>query len=277
MLVGRYDRGLDPRLFHRLDLHRVGIVGGIVQLHRRAVGHLHLVDDRRCGRDEVEIELALQPLLHDLEMEQTQKATAEAEAQGRAGLGLEMERGVVEAELGERLAQHLELGGIGREETAEDHRDAGLEAGQHLGRGLAVVGDRVAHLAVGDCLYAGDDEADLARSELRHVGGLGCEDADFVEIVGRGGGHHADLHAPAQHAVLHADQRHDAEIRIVPAVDQQRLQRRLAVALGSRQALHHGLEQLVDAEAGLGRDHDRFGRVDADHILDLGAHTLGIG
>ena len=92
-------------------------------------------------------------------------------------------RGVVEAQLGERLAQLLELGGIDREQAAEHHRHAGLEAGQHLGRGLAVVGDRVADLAVGDGLDAGDDEADLARAQLGHVGGLGREDADLVEVV----------------------------------------------------------------------------------------------
>ena len=277
MLVGRADRGLDPRLLHRLDLHRVGVVGRIVQFHRRAVGHLHLVDDRRCRRDEVEIELALQPLLHDLEMQQAQEAATEAETQRRAGLGLEMEGRVVEAELGERLAQRLELGGIGGEETAEHHRHAGLEAGQHLGRGLAIVGDGVAHLAVGDGLDAGDDEAYFARAQLRHVGGFRREDSDLVEIVRRGGRHHADLQAFLQHTVLHAHQRDDAQVRVVPAVDQQGLQRRLAAALGRRQALHHGLEQVVDAEAALGRDHDGFGCVDADHVLDLLAHTIGIG
>jgi hypothetical protein len=63
------------------------------------------------------------------------------------------------------LAQLLELVGIDGEEAAPHHRHAGLEAGQRLGRGLAVVGDRVADLGVGDGLDAGGDEADLARAE----------------------------------------------------------------------------------------------------------------
>ena len=188
-----------------------------------------------------------------------------------------MERRVVQAELGERFAQRLELGGIGREQAAEHHRHRGLEAGQHLGRGLAIVGDGVAHLAVGDGLDAGDDEADLARAQLGHVLGLGREHAHLVEIVGGGGRHHADAQALLQHAVLHPHQGDDAEIGVVPAVDQQRLQRRVAVALGRRQALDHRLQQIVDAEAGLGRHAHGVGRVDADHVLDLLAHAVGVG
>ena len=241
MLVGGHDRGLDPRLLHALDMHRIGIVGRIVQLALRAVGHPELVDDRGRGGDEVEVELALQPLLHDLEMQQPQEAAAEAEAQGGTRLGLEMERRIVQPELGERFAQRLELGGIGREQAAEHHRHAGLEARQHFGRGLPIVGDGVAHLAVGDGLDAGDDEADLARTQLGHVLGLGREHADLVEVVGRGGGHHADAQALLQHAVLDAHQGDDAEIGVVPAVDQQRLQRRVAIAFGRRQAPDHRL------------------------------------
>ena len=76
---------------------------------------------------------------------------------------------------------------------------------------------------------------------------------------------------------LHAHQGDDAEVRVVPAVDQQRLQGRVAVAHGRRQALDHRLQQIVDAEAGLGRHLDGLGRVDADHVLDLLADPVGIG
>jgi len=43
-----------------------------------------LVDHRRRGRDEVEVELALQPLLDDFEVQQAEEAAAEAEAERRA-------------------------------------------------------------------------------------------------------------------------------------------------------------------------------------------------
>ena len=49
-----------------------------------AVAQLDLVDHRRRGRDQVEVELALQPLLDDLEVQEAEEAAAEAEAERRA-------------------------------------------------------------------------------------------------------------------------------------------------------------------------------------------------
>ena len=95
---------------------------------------LDLVDHRRRGRDQVEIELALQPLLDDLEMQEAEEAAAEAEAERGRGLHLVGEARVVEAELAHRGAQVLELGGIDREQAAEHHRDRRAEAGQRRGR-----------------------------------------------------------------------------------------------------------------------------------------------
>ena len=57
------------------------------QLHR-AVGLVDLVLHARHRRDEVEIELALEPLLHDLHVQQAEKSAAEAEAERRRRLGL---------------------------------------------------------------------------------------------------------------------------------------------------------------------------------------------
>ena len=191
----------------------------------RAVAQLHLVDDRRRGRDQVEIELALQPLLDDFQMQQPEEAAAEAEAERGARLHLEGEARVVEAQLAHRGAQILELRGIDREQAAEHHRDRGLEAGQHLGHRLAVVGDGVADARVGHFLDRGGEEADLARPELVADHQLRREHADAVDVVGRVGAHHADALALLQHAVDDAHQHDDAEIEVVPAVDQQRLER----------------------------------------------------
>jgi hypothetical protein len=43
-----------------------------VQLLHLAVGEVDAVDDRGCRGDEVEVELALQPLLNDLEVQEPQ-------------------------------------------------------------------------------------------------------------------------------------------------------------------------------------------------------------
>ncbi len=103
------------------------------------------------------------------------------------------------------------------------------------------------------------------------------EEADALDVIGRVGAHHADALALLHHAVDDADQHDDAEIDVVPAIDQQRLQRRIAVALRRRQAGDDGFQHVGHAQAGLGRDHHGVGGVDADHVLDLLPYLLGLG
>ena len=117
----------------------VGHVGRVVELDRlRRLGlrlaEVDLVDDARRGGDEVEVIFAGQPLLDDLEVEEAEEAAAEAEAERGAGLHLEAERGVVEAQLVEAVAELLEVGGVDREQAAEHDRLDQLEAGQRLRR-----------------------------------------------------------------------------------------------------------------------------------------------
>src|SRR5881409_3536151 len=64
-------------------------------LHR-AVGLVDVVLDVGDGGDEVEIEFPLQPLAHDLHVQETQEAAAEAEAQRDRCLRLVVQRAVVE-------------------------------------------------------------------------------------------------------------------------------------------------------------------------------------
>ncbi len=102
-----------------------------------------------------------------------------------AGLHLEAERGVVEAQLVEAVAELLEVVGVDREQAAEDDRLDLLEAGERLGGGLAGVGDGVADAGLGDFLDLRGDEADLAGAELAQLLDLGAEAADAVDEVGR--------------------------------------------------------------------------------------------
>ena len=122
-----------------LDAVGVGHVGRVVELDRlrrlaRRMAEVDLVDDARRGGDEVEVIFAGQPLLDDLEVEEAEEAAAEAEAERGAGLHLEAERGVVEAQLVEAVAELLEVVGVDREQAAEDDRLDQLEAGQRLRR-----------------------------------------------------------------------------------------------------------------------------------------------
>ena len=91
------------------------------------------------------------------------------------------------------------------------------------------------------------------------------------------GRHHLDLLALLQGSVEHAHQHDDAEISVVPAVDEQRLQRRLLVARRRRQARDDRLEDVGNAEAGLGRDEHRVRGVETDDLLDLLLDAVGLG
>ena len=53
--------------------------------------------------------LPLQALLHDLHVQQAQKAAAEAEAQGVRGLRFVKQRGVVQGQLGQGVAEVLKM------------------------------------------------------------------------------------------------------------------------------------------------------------------------
>ncbi len=242
-----------------------------------AVAQRDLVDHRGRGRDEVEVELALEPLLDDLEVEQAEEAAAEAEAERGRTLHLEGEARVVEAQPAHGGPEVVEIRGIDREQAAEHDRLSRLEAGQGLSGGLAIVGDRVADARIGDILDLGRDEADLAGAEHLDIGHFGLEDADAVDLVVGAGSHGLDAGAFLEAAVDDPHQHDDAEVGVVPAVDQQGLQGRVDVALGRRQALHDGFEHALDVEAGLGRDLDRFRGVEPDHVLDLLADALGFG
>ena len=260
-----------------VDPHRIGHVGRVVQVEHAAVCQMHAVDDRRGGRDQVEIEFAFEPLLNNFEVQQPEKAAAEAKAERRRGLRLVNKAGVVEAQLGEALAQFFVIGRVGREETAEDDRLHRLKTRQGLARRAAVFGDRVADPAIGDGLDAGGDKADLAGAELRRGDSLGREDADALDLMCGAGCHQPDLLASSELAVLDPHEDDDAEIGIVPAVDEQGLQGRGRVALRRRQALDQCLQHILDPEPGFGRDQEGVRGIEPDDILDLLLDPVGLG
>jgi hypothetical protein len=122
---------------------------------------------------------------------------------------------------------------------------------------LAVVGDGVANAGIRDFLDRGRDEADLAGAELVHIDHLRREVADALDIIGGVGAHHANALALLHDAVDDADEDDDAEIDVVPAIDQQRLQRGVAVTLRWRQPVHDGFQHVRHAQTCFCRDHQR--------------------
>ena len=93
-----------------------------------------LVDDAGRGGDQIEVELALQPLLNDLHVQKAQEAAAEAVAQGHGGLRLEGQGRVVQPQLLQRVAQSLVVRAVGGIDAAVDHGQHRLVAGQRLWR-----------------------------------------------------------------------------------------------------------------------------------------------
>src|SRR5207302_9836620 len=113
-----------------------------------------------------ERELALQSLLHDLEVEHAQESAAKAVAERQRRLRLEAERGVVQPELLERVAEGLVVGVLDRVEAGEHHR-LGLAVAWKRYRGRAeLLRDRLADAGVGDPLDRRRDEPHLPRREL---------------------------------------------------------------------------------------------------------------
>ena len=160
-----------------------------------AIGQGDLVTDAGSGGDEVEVVLALEALLNDLEMQQTEEAAAEAEAEGDGGFGFEGEGRVVEAEFFEGVAEHGVLVRVDGVETGEDHALDVFEAGERFGAGVFDRGDGVADFGVGYVLDRRDEEADFACGELGDFDWLGGHDAHALDVEDLAVGHDLDLHA----------------------------------------------------------------------------------
>src|SRR5919108_3661591 len=142
-VVLRHDhRGPHVRLLDHLQvarhLRRVVHLDDLAALARGAVGDVGSRDQ------EVEVELALEPLPNDLHVQETEKAAAEAEAEGLRRLRLVRERGVVQLQSLESVAQLGVLVGIRRKYAGEHHRLHILVAGQWLRRRAPARGERVA-------------------------------------------------------------------------------------------------------------------------------------
>src|SRR5207248_3155011 len=116
----------------------------------------------------------------------------------------------------------------------EDDRLGWLETGQRVMRRAPLVSDRIADARIRNLLDLGCDVADLAgpkRGDLQH---LRPEDADAVDFVNGVRRHHPNPRALLERPVDHADKDDDAEIGVVPGIDEEGLKRRRLIALWRR-------------------------------------------
>ena len=180
------------------------------------------------------------------------------------GLRLVDQRGVVQPQLVQRVAQFRVVVAVDRVEPGEHHRPRVVVAGQRLGGGPRGAGHRVADPGLPDVLDPGDQVADLARAQALGRHRLRRDHADLERVVRRPGGHHQAPLAPGQLAVHHPDVGDHAPVGVVHRVEDQRPGRRVRVAGGRRDLRDHGVQQVGHALAGLGRDPEHVRRLAAD-------------
>ena len=147
---GHDEADLHERLAELLNLSGIGHVLRAIHLNDRRVPLEDFVSDVRGGLHQVEIAIALEPLLNDLAVQHPQEAAAEAESEPFAIFRYEGEAGIVQLEPGQRFAKHLEIVVIDRVQAAEDHRLRLLVPGEGFGGRPVRVGDGVADMDVAE-------------------------------------------------------------------------------------------------------------------------------
>ena len=82
--------------------------------------------------------------------------------------------------------------------------------------------------------------------------------------------------ADLQASLFHADQGDHSKVIVEPAIDDECLQRGVAITLGRRDVGDEILEGILNAHARLRTDQTSLGRVDSDDLFDLGADPFRI-
>ena len=193
------------------------------------------------------------------------------------GLRLPAERGVVQAELLERVAQVGIVVGLDREQAAEHHRLDLAVAGQRLARGSdLVVSVSPTRSLVTSLIPVIRNPTSPAWSAVaeRH---LRREEADVVDLGLGARLHRPDRLALRERPVDDPDVRDHAAVLVELGVEDQGARRLLGIAARGRDARDQLVEHVRHALAGLGADPaDRVGGL-SEQLGDLLGHPLGLG
>ena len=229
ILLARDHGRQNDRLFHLLNPGRIGELSRVIDLDQFAVCGRHTIAHAGRGSDQVDIEFALQALLHDLQVQQAQEAAAKAEAQRHGAFGLEIEGAVVKPQLFQRIAQQPVLVRFDRIQPREYHGLDLFKSGQRLGGRIVMIDDGIADLGIGNGLDVGEYEANFAGGKLVAGSGFGRLVAQPFHLQHLGTGRtrpQPDALSLAQAPIHHARQDDDAAVRIEPGIENQGAQRR---------------------------------------------------
>ena len=260
-----------------VDLARRRQFRRIVYGNHLSVRLVDMIDDRRRGDDEFQIVFPLEPFLHHIHVKQAKEAAPEAEAESKRRLRHKFESRVVQAELFERFFQLVVILRLHRIETAEDHGQRLAVARQRLFRAAFGRGDGVPHFTVVHVFDARRHITHGTAGQLLILLRERREIAHFGNSVYFARGHHADIHAGADGAVLHAHIGDGPLVRIEDAVEDQAAERFLRIIFRRGDALHDGFEHLVHVLPRLRADFNGVGHVEADDVLHFFFHALRVG
>ena len=244
-------------------------LGRVVHLEPFAVALEHPVRDVRRRHEQVEVELALEPLADDLHVQQAEEAATEPEAESLRRLRLVEQRAVVQLQPLQRVAQLRILVGIRREESREHHRLHVLVARERIGRATCNRSQRVADAQTREILQPGDHVADLARRQRLDRRHRRREETELLRIETRSGRHRLQRLTTRERAVDHPDEREHAAVLVVRRVEDERARRRIRSAGRRRNALDDRIEDVADVLAGLRRDADDLRRIFAEQVGNL--------
>ena len=273
------DVGDDDRLADFGDVVGRRQFAGVVDVDGFPGSGFDFINDRRRGSDEVKVIFAFEAFLHDFHVQHPQETATEAEAECLRSFRFVKERSIVQAQFGQRLAQIFIIVRFDRKETGKNARLHLLETGQAFSGGTGSVGQGIADGRAVDVLDTGDDEADFARTQFAAILRLRGKNAEFGDEMLVAAAHHAHLLPHFQRTVKHAHQRHHADITIEPRIDDERLHRRIGVALRRGDLLDDLFQQFLNAHARFCAHFQRLRRIQADDFFDLfhDAFRLGTG
>ena len=228
------------------------------------------------GGDEIEVELALQPLLDDLHVQEPQETAPEPEPQRLAVFGFERERRVVELQFQKRLFEVVVTRTVCGVNARKHHRSCFFVSFKwRFGRTVGI-GDGVADGGVRHIFDARGDITDLARREALNRSHAGRIHPDFHHIEALARGEHFDP-VPRFHRAVHDAHHGDgAAVVVVVAVEDERFERRVGIALGGREFVHYLREHLVYPRALLCGDLGTARSVQTYDVLYLAAHPFDV-
>ena len=204
-------------------------------------------------------------------MQQTEEAAAVAEAQCDRAFRLIGQRRIVELELFQRIAQIRVLFAVRRIDTGKDHRLYLFIARQRLGCRIVRAGDGIAHAGVLNGFDGGGKISDLtgaqtlrARLQIERAQVAGLDNGKL-----RAGRHQTHLHARLDAALHQAHINDNAAVGIVLAVEDQRAQRSIDIALRRGNVRDNVLKHLLDVQSDLGGDLRSILGGQSDDVLDF--------